>query len=132
MVKIERSFPAPKSLAEEAQKTNGRYDRQDVIDQLKKDFHNKCYICEIKALQDPNVELAALRAQQEPNTPLTMEELREMDGEPVWTVVYNLPKGGYYCLCNEGVITAPSGNVFDCKDIPEWTFYRRKPEEGAK
>lgn len=56
MVKIERSFPAPKSLAEEAQKTNGRYDRQDVIDQLKKDFHNKCYICEMKELQDPNVE----------------------------------------------------------------------------
>ncbi|MDE6516448.1 MAG: HNH endonuclease, partial [Acetatifactor sp.] len=56
MVKIERSYPAPKSLAEEARKTNGRYDSQDVIDQLKKDFHNKCYICEIKELQDPNVE----------------------------------------------------------------------------
>lgn len=56
MVKIERSFPAPGSLAEEAKKINGRYDRQDVIEQLKKDFHNKCYICEIKELQDPNVE----------------------------------------------------------------------------
>lgn len=56
MVKIERSFPAPKSLAEEAQKTNGIYDREDVIDQLKNDFHNKCYICEMKELQDPNVE----------------------------------------------------------------------------
>lgn len=56
MVKIERSFPAPKSLAEEAKKATGKYDKPDVIEQLKKDFHNKCYICEIKELQDPNVE----------------------------------------------------------------------------
>lgn len=56
MVKIKRSFPAPKSLAEEAKKLNGKYDKQDVIEQLKKDFHNKCYICEMKELQDPNVE----------------------------------------------------------------------------
>lgn len=56
MVKIQRSFPAPTSLAEEAKKLNGRYDKPDVIERLKKDFHNKCYICEMKELQDPNVE----------------------------------------------------------------------------
>ena len=56
MVKIERSFPAPASLAKEAQKVSGKYDKPDVIEQLKKDFHNKCYICEMKELQDPNVE----------------------------------------------------------------------------
>lgn len=56
MVKIERSFPAPKSLAQEAGKANGKYDKSDVIERLKKDFHNKCYICEMKDLQDPNVE----------------------------------------------------------------------------
>lgn len=56
MVKIERSFPAPESLAEEARKVNGRYDKEDVIEQLKKDFNNKCYICGMKELQDPNVE----------------------------------------------------------------------------
>ncbi len=56
MVKVDRSFPAPESLAEEAKKVTGRYDRQDVIERLKKDFHNKCYICEMKELQDPNVE----------------------------------------------------------------------------
>ncbi len=55
MVKIKRSFPAPSSLAEEA-KRNGKYDREDVIKRLQKDFHNKCYICEMKELQDPNVE----------------------------------------------------------------------------
>lgn len=56
MVKIERSFPAPASLAEEAKKSSGKYDRPDVIERLKKDFHNKCYICEMKDLQDQNVE----------------------------------------------------------------------------
>ncbi len=58
MVKVERSFPAPASLAEEAKRENGRgkYDKPDVIERLRKDFHNKCYICEMKELQDPNVE----------------------------------------------------------------------------
>lgn len=56
MVKVKRSFPAPDSLAEESGKVNGKYDKQDVIEQLKQDFHNKCYICEMKGLQDPNVE----------------------------------------------------------------------------
>lgn len=56
MVKIKRSFPAPESLAVEAKKANGSYNERDVVERLKKDFHNKCYICEIKELQDPNVE----------------------------------------------------------------------------
>ena len=53
MVKIVRSFPAPESLFEEAKKVTGRYDKPDVVVRLKKDFHNKCYICEMKELQDP-------------------------------------------------------------------------------
>lgn len=56
MVKIERSFPAPASLAEEAKKKNGSYSKSDVIERLRQDFHNKCYICEMKELQDPQVE----------------------------------------------------------------------------
>ncbi len=38
MVKIKRSFPAPESLAEEAGKANGKYDKQDVVERLKKGF----------------------------------------------------------------------------------------------
>lgn len=56
MVKVERTFPAPASLEREAQKKNGSYDKADVIEQLRKDFHDKCYICEMKNLQDPQVE----------------------------------------------------------------------------
>ena len=56
MVKIVRSFPAPVSLQEEAKKKGGSYEKNDVVEQLKKDFHNKCYICEMDKLQDPQVE----------------------------------------------------------------------------
>lgn len=56
MVKIERSFPAPKSLAIEANKAFGSYEKEDVVERLIKDFHNKCYICEMDKLQDPQVE----------------------------------------------------------------------------
>mgnify|MGYP000579775343 FL=1 len=56
MVKVERSFPAPASLAEEKKKANGSYSKPDVIERLEKDFHNKCYICELDKLQDPQVE----------------------------------------------------------------------------
>ena len=48
MVKIERSFPAPSSLEAEAKKKSGSYEKSDVVERLKQDFHNKCYICELK------------------------------------------------------------------------------------
>lgn len=56
MVKVERSFPAPKSLAIESCKISGSYEKKDVVERLKEDFHNKCYICELDKLQDPEVE----------------------------------------------------------------------------
>ena len=49
-------MPAPKSLFTEKTKANGSYEKTDVVEQLRKDFHNKCYICEIDKLQDPQVE----------------------------------------------------------------------------
>lgn len=56
MVKIDRSFPAPESLAVEAKKVSGSYEKKDVVERLKNDFHDKCYICEMDKLQDPQVE----------------------------------------------------------------------------
>lgn len=79
----------------------------------------------IKALREAEEVTAA----QQPNDPLALEELREMDGEPVWCAVNTLAKKGYYCLCDRGLILAPSGSFFDCEDIPSWIFYRRKPED---
>jgi uncharacterized protein (TIGR02646 family) len=56
MVKVDRTFPAPESLERESKKKTGSYSEPDVVEQLIKDFHNKCYICEINELQDPQVE----------------------------------------------------------------------------
>ena len=38
MVKVERSSPAPKSLEIEKQKSNGSYNKSDVVERLAKDF----------------------------------------------------------------------------------------------
>lgn len=47
MVKCERTFPAPPSLAKRQS-----YNEEDTIQQLKKIFNDKCYICELQGLQD--------------------------------------------------------------------------------
>lgn len=57
MVKCERTFPAPASLAAEKRKgERGNYREPDVVQRLRNDFHDKCYICETPDLQDPQVE----------------------------------------------------------------------------
>ena len=56
MVKIERTPTPPPSLAIESQKTMGSYHEADVTELLKRDFHDKCYICELKNLTDVQVE----------------------------------------------------------------------------
>ena len=65
--------------------------------------------------------------------PLTLEELREMDGEPVWYVFPGADTltsaGGFFCLCCKGEIIGPSGHSFDCA-LLDGRFYRRRPEEG--
>ena len=56
MVKIERSYPAPASLEVEKKKDSGTYRTEEVIQRLRKDFHDKCYICEMNHLQNPEIE----------------------------------------------------------------------------
>lgn len=56
MISITRSTPSPACLAHEKQKVNGDYKCGDVLQRLKQDFHNKCYVCEYKAPPDINVE----------------------------------------------------------------------------
>lgn len=56
MVKIERSFPSHCLFGIRSKKVSGSYEQPDVVSRLRKDFHDKCYICELKNLQDPQVE----------------------------------------------------------------------------
>lgn len=63
-----------------------------------------------------------------PNEPLTLGELRGMNG-PVWVACEPIEGGdGYWCLCRYGTITTPAATVFDAGEIPHWVFYRRPPE----
>lgn len=82
-------------------------------------------------------ELDALRTRREPDLPLTLEELREMDDQPVWLVGvsrYNKSKGRWD-ICNwlDGIL----GTFPNCMESPRiedygitWWAYRRKPGEG--
>ncbi len=116
MVKVKRSFPAPESLAEEAKKAGGRYDKPDVIERLEKDFHNKCYICEMKELQDPNVEhLLPHKNGKYPERKFDWENL-------FWSCGHcnGIKKNSRY---DEGIIDC-------CKQDPEkYLFFRLKGSE---
>lgn len=70
-----------------------------------------------------------------PNDPLTLEELWEMDGEPVWVkeIVDDMEE-------NWGIITVSERGLFArtligsysrCTYGYHWLAYRRKPEEGT-
>ncbi len=82
------------------------------------------------------------RRAEAPNPPLTLEELRQMDGEPVWVI-------GVSCINNfQGhwdIFDWSDGHMLFCKSLEEpdlenydpdgrlgiagWRAYRRKPEE---
>ena len=75
--------------------------------------------------------IAALRAQQEPNLPLTLEELREMDGEPVWVKCLEPDMGHLSCwgIRNFDCVDGYHTNYCDTDYGRGWLAYRRKPEE---
>lgn len=65
----------------------------------------------------------AIAALSQPNEPMTLEQLREMDEPtPVWW-----EKASYWCLCERGFIIVPNGNIYEFEET-DGTFYRRPPE----
>src|SRR4051812_16257856 len=56
MLYFEKSQPAPPCLAAEQAKAKGDYKCGNVLETLKNDFKNKCYICEYKEPETINVE----------------------------------------------------------------------------
>ena len=70
------------------------------------------------------------------NPPLTLEELREMDGEPVWVVPLNdfdiLPANYLVNAYEEQIVVDKFGAYLDFEDYGKtWLAYRRRPEEGT-
>ena len=65
--------------------------------------------------------------------PLTLDELRKMDGEPVWVQSPGIPEYGRWAIV-EGVgeNCLFLHDDFTCHDYGKtWLAYRQKPEEGT-
>lgn len=56
MINFTKSQPEPSDLAIERAKTSGTYVTTETLEKLKKDFFDKCYICEYKNPTTLNVE----------------------------------------------------------------------------
>ena len=98
-----------------------------------------CESCRMEHVQ-LRAWLAELREiKQERNAPLTLDELRKMDGEPVW-VVYGEDEGMWALVevCEESIfLTNNLGGRTEYADDAELeddglTVYRQKPEEGTE
>lgn len=59
MVKVERSFPAPDSLAEESGKVNGRYDKQ--LEKIHKNPGSKAALRTVRSLLRRESAFAAFK-----------------------------------------------------------------------
>ena len=60
---------------------------------------------------------------KEPNEPLTLEQLREMDGEPVW--FDTIKRWGIVRVCGYGISVLTKSGEYD---VTRMKFYRRPPE----
>ena len=92
-----------------------------------------CESCRMEHVQ-LRAWLAELREiKQERNTPLTLDELRQMDGEPVWVQSPGVPEYGRWAIV-EGVgeNCLFLHDDFTCHEYGKtWLAYRQKPEEGT-
>lgn len=95
-----------------------------------------------------SIAVSALRAQVDTplNDPLNQEQLREMDGEPVWCVdgrgnacwcLVNVDDGTPHCYDNEtgfwdGAFYGMSGDEKHGLHVFGWLAYRHKPEKGEE
>ena len=72
--------------------------------------------------------------QETPNEPLTLEQLREMDGEPVWVQTPGIPQYGRWVIVagidtNDGQKTLYCQGDYTCRNYgQDWLAYRRPPE----
>ena len=86
-----------------------------------------------------DMAISALRQQEhfcevtKKNEPLTLDEMRKMDGDPVWVQSPGVPEYGRWAIV-EGVgeNCLFLHDDFTCHDYGKtWLAYRQKPEEGA-
>ena len=95
--------------------------------------------CGVELCDAVDMAISALRQQDhfrevtKKVEPLTLDELREMDGEPVWVQSPGVPEYGRWAIV-EGVgeNCLFLHDDFTCHDYGKtWLAYRQKPEEGT-
>ena len=64
-----------------------------------------------------------------PNEPLTLEQLQEMDGEPVW--FDTIKRWGIVKVCQDGTFILTKSGEFEVGYITRRKYYRRPPEGEA-
>ena len=115
--------------------------REEAIEAIKCNWPDSRYTILREAL---DMAISALREQDVAdkdvgnNEPLTLDELREMDGEPVW-VVYGEDAGMWALVevCEESIFLTNNlgGRTEYAADVEleddGITVYRQKPEEGT-
>lgn len=102
------------------------------------DSNENHYLKDFESFYREKIEMAelalsALRNKQKNNAPLTLDELREMDGEPVWIVwIDGRIESKWWIVGNY------DWNMMEFFDTPmlgqcgkTWIAYRRKPEDDA-
>ena len=117
--------------------------RSEAIKVLEKQFDKSCGNYHYQNADKLDFEdalwvaISALRQQDaRKNDPLTLDELRQMDGEPVWIKLFD-PDEEFWVLRNEWVDTRnPEPMIlfhmrwYSNVDYGKtWLAYRRKPEE---
>ena len=95
---------------------------------------NAVSVC--RFLEALDMAISALRQQEtvtNRNEPLTMDELRKMDGEPVWVQSPGIPEYGRWAIVEgAGENCLFLHDDFTCHDYGKtWLAYRQKPEEGT-
>ena len=112
--------------------------RQEVMDSLRClgcGYEHRCSVrgCAINRAAAEMIEKLAAENESlrnPPNSPLTLEELREMDGEPVWIrTKYDASKSFWAIVNTKGDQVESYARVELFEDYwSDWLAYRRKPE----
>lgn len=110
---------------------------EEAIKHLELYVGNNCYTTKMQTVC--KMAISALRAQQERENskPLTLDELREMDGEPVYLSDLVEKDGVWegwivFTSYNEYGFRPRGGGLFPIDGYGKtWLVYRHKPEGGA-
>ena len=114
MINVEKSQPGPQTLIAEKKKVSGTYRLPEVIDGVKRDFCDKCYICESKDLSAINIEHF-------------VPHRGDVDLKFDWN---NLFYSCYHCN-NTKLAVSTFDNILNCTDpnddVEGWIYYKIDP-----